>query len=152
LRRFARLGALNRYGLGMTGNQDRTARATAVLEAYQARMQGVLERAAEALEATEMKPGDGLGIQRCVRAAEMLSKAVRVVVFMDAPERSASGSDAAEDDMADYDDSPETMERLQLELQSRLDRLRATVERKRLAGWTVVRTNPRSDEDDAGSS
>ena len=136
----------------MTGNQDRAAQATAVLEAFQTRMQGVLERAAEALEATEMKPGDGLGIQRCAKAAEMVAKAVRVVVFMDAPERSASKAEAAEDDMIEYDDSPETMERLQLELQSRLDRLRATVERKRLAGWTLVRTNPRGDEDDAGPS
>jgi hypothetical protein len=71
---------------------------------------------------------------------------------MDAPERPASKAEAAEDDMADYDDSPETMERLQLELQSRLDRLRTTVERKRLEGWTVVRTAARSDEDDSGSS
>lgn len=146
---FAHLGTLSRYGLGMTGNQDRTARATAVLEAYQARMEAVLNRAAEALEATEMKAGDGLGIQRCVRAAEMLSKAVRVVVFMDAPERAAAGADAAEDDMIDYDDSPETMERLRLELQSRLDRLRATIEAKRLDGWTVVRTAARGDGDDA---
>lgn len=136
----------------MTGNQDRTARATAVLEAFQARLQGVLERAAEALEATEMKAGDGLGIQRCVRAAEMASKAVRVVVFMDAPERNGPQADAAEDDMIDYDDSPETMERLQLELQSRLDRLRATVEAKRLEGWTVVRTTARSDGDDTASA
>jgi hypothetical protein len=136
----------------MTGNQDRTARATAVLEAYQARMEAVLNRAAEALEATDMKAGDGLGIQRCVKAAEMVAKAVRAVVFMDAPERPASKAEAAEDDMADYDDSPETMERLQLELQSRLDRLRTTVERKRLEGWTVVRTAARSDEDDSGSS
>lgn len=136
----------------MTGNQDRTARATAVLEAYQTRMEAVLNRAAEALEATDMKAGDGLTIQRCVKAAEMLSKAVRVVVFMDAPERPASKAEAAEDDMIEYDDSPETMERLQLELQSRLDRLRATIERKRVAGWTVVRTSPRGDEDDPGPS
>jgi len=136
----------------MTGNQDRTARATAVLEAFQARMEAFLNRAAEALEATDMKAADGLGIQRCVKAAEMLSKAVRVVVFMDAPERPAPAADATEDDMIEYDDSPETMERLQLELQSRLDRLRATVERKRLEGWTVVRTAARSDEDDSGSS
>ena len=136
----------------MTGNQDRTTRATAVLEAFQARMEAFLNRAAEALEATDMKAADGLGIQRCVKAAEMLSKAVRVVVFMDAPERPAPAADATEDDMIEYDDSPETMERLQLELQSRLDRLRATVERKRLEGWTVVRTAARSDEDDSGSS
>ena len=136
----------------MTGHQDRTARTTAVLEAYQARMEAVLNRAAEALEATEMKPGDGLGVQRCVRAAEMLARAVRAVVFMDAPERALSKAEAAEDDMVEYDDSPETMERLHLELQSRLDRLRATVERKRLEGWTVVRTTARGDEDDAGPS
>lgn len=124
----------------------------AALEAYQARMEAVLNRAAEALEATEMKPGDAPGIQRCVKAAEMLSKAVRVAVFMDAPERPGPAADAAEDDMIEYDDSPETMERLHIELQSRLDRLRATVERKRLEGWTVVRTTARGDEDDAGSS
>lgn len=136
----------------MTGNQDRTARATAVLEAYQTRMEAVLNRAAEALEAIDMKAADGLAIQRCVKAAEMLSKAVRVVVFMDAPERPASKAEAAEDDMIEYDDSPETMERLHIELQSRLDRLRATVERKRLEGWTVVRATARGDEDDAGPS
>lgn len=132
--------------MGMTGNQDRAARAQARLDAIYERLDPMLDRAMEALDAITLKANDALAVQRYVRGVELVAKAARgVAALIGPPGRGRAAAGETEDDMNDHDrdDCPETLDRLRAELESRLDRLRATIEAKRLAGWTVVQaTSP----------
>lgn len=125
----------------MTGNQDKAGRATARLEQVYDRLDPMLDKAMNALDANPLKPGDALGVQRYVRGVELVARAARSVATLIAPPGRGPGDEQAEDDMNDddRDDSPETLDRLRAELESRLDGLRTTIEAKRLEGWTVVR-------------
>ena len=119
----------------MTGNQDRTDRALKRIEAMQARLDPMLDHAAETLEATRLEVGDALAVQRYVRAITLLGSATRTIALLDIlPSKTAQGADTAEDSMADHerDDSPENLDRLRDELESRLARLNGIVEQKRL--------------------
>lgn len=127
--------------MGMTGNQDRAGRAAARLEQVYARLDPMLDKGMDALDANPLKPGDALGVQRYVRGVDLVARAARTVATLIAPSGRGPSAGQAEDDMNDddRDDSPETLDRLRAELESRLDGLRATIEAKRLEGWTVVR-------------
>lgn len=102
----------------------------------------MLDNAMTALDAKPLKPGDALGVQRHVRGVELVARAARTVASLIAPPGRGGREEQAEDDMNDddRDDSPEMLDRLRAELESRLDSLRATIEAKRLEGWTVVRS------------
>jgi hypothetical protein len=128
--------------LGMTGNQDKAARAAARLEQIYERLDPMLDKGMDALDANPLKPGDALGVQRYVRGVELVARAARTVATLIAPPGRGPRAEPAEDDMNDddRDDSPEALDRLRAELESRLDGLRTTIEAKRLEGWTVVRT------------
>ena len=125
----------------MTGNQDRAARAQARLDQIYERLDPMLDKGMDALDADPLKPGDALGVQRYVRGVELVARAARTVATLIAPPGRSASAEQAEDDMNDddRDDSPEALDRLRAELESRLDGLRATIEAKRLEGWTVVR-------------
>lgn len=128
----------------MTGNQDRAGRAAARLEQIYDRLNPMLDKGMDALDANPLKPGDALGVQRYVRGVDLVARAARTVSTLIAPPGRGPSPRQAEDDMNedDRDDSPETLDRLRAELESRLDSLRATIEAKRLDGWTVVRAAP----------
>jgi len=134
--------------LGMTGNQDRAGRAAARLEQIYKRLDPMLDKGMDALDANPLKPGDALGVQRYVRGVDLVARAARTVATLIAPPGRSPDAGQAEDDMNDddRDDSPETLDRLRAELESRLDSLRATIEAKRLEGWTVVRAAPSGGE------
>lgn len=141
--------------MGMTGNQDRAERATTRLAQLHERLDPLLDRAVEALESTPLKAGDTLAVQRFVRGLELVARAARTVVGLQCARfRDGPAGPREEDDMDDdeRDDSPETLDRLRAELESRLDGLRTTIERKRLAGWTVVRTGAGGAEENAGAA
>ncbi len=125
----------------MTGNQDRAARAKARLEQIYDRLNPMLDRGMDALDANPLKPGDALGVQRYVRGVDLVARAARTVATLIAPTGRDPSAGQTEDDMNDddRDDSPEALDRLRAELESRLDSLRTTIEAKRLEGWTVVR-------------
>lgn len=121
--------------MGMTGNQDRTAWAQARLDAIHARLDPMLDKAMDALDAIALKAGDTLAVQRYVRGVELVAKAARAVAaLISPPGRGRAAVREAEDDMNDHDrdDSPETLDRLRAELESRLDRLHALMEEKKL--------------------
>ena len=126
----------------MTGNQDRAARASARLEQVHDLLDPMLDHVIAALCAKPPAPGDALGVQRHVRGVELIARAARTLATLIDPPGRARGVEQAEDDMKDddRDDSPEELDRLRAELESRLDSLRATIEAKRLEGWTVVRS------------
>lgn len=127
--------------MGMTGNQDRAARAQARLDQIYGRLDPMLNTAMDTLDESPPKKGDVLSVQRYVRGVELIARAARAVAVLIAPPGRGRAAGQTEDDMKDddRDDSPETLDRLRAELESRLDGLRATIEAKRLEGWTVVR-------------
>ena len=128
----------------MTGNQDRAARAQTRLDQIYGRLDPMLDAAMDTLDESQPKKGDALSVQRFVRGVEMTARAARTVATLIAPPGRSARAGQAEDDMNDddRDDSPEALDRLRAELESRLDGLRATIEAKRLEGWTVVRAAP----------
>lgn len=140
--------------MGMTGNQDRTARAGARLEQVYDQLDPMLDKAMTALDANPLKPGDALGVQRYVRGVELVARSARMVATLLAPRRGPARVEPIEDDMNhdDRDESPEALDRLRAELESRLDGLRATIEAKRLEGWTVVRTTAPGAGEHAGAA
>ena len=138
----------------MTGNQDRAARAKARLEQIYGRLDPMLDKGMDALDANPLKPGDALGVQRYVRGVDLVARAARTVATLIAPSGRSPGAEQAEDDMNDddRDDSPEALDRLRAELESRLDSLRTTIEAKRLEGWTVVRATASGGEKHADTA
>lgn len=137
----------------MTGNQDRARRAAARLDASYDRLCPMLDKAMDALSEVEPKSDDILRVQRYTRAVDLVGKAERTLASLQPP-LEAAGSKPTEDDMKhnERDYSPEAMDRVRAELESRLDRLRATIEAKRLEGWTVVRAGVPGAGDHAGST
>jgi hypothetical protein len=138
----------------MTGNQDRATRARARLEQVYDQLDPMLDKALAALDAKPLEPGDALGVQRYVRGVELAARAARTLATLIAPPTRVGGIEQAEDDMKDddRDDSPEVLDRLRAELESRLDSLRATIEAKRLEGWTVVRSPAAGAEEHPGAA
>jgi len=124
----------------MTGNQDKAARAAARLEQIYDQLDPMLDKAMIALDANPLKPGDALTVQRYVRGVELVARAARAIATLITPPGRGPSPGQAEDNMNDddRDDSPETLGRLRAEIESRLNELRATIETKRLVGWTVV--------------
>ena len=97
--------------MGMTGNQDRAARARARLEQIYERLDPMLDKGMDALDADPLKAGDALGVQRFVRGVELVARAARTVATLIAPPGRGRSFEQAEDDMNDddRDDSPETL-------------------------------------------
>jgi hypothetical protein len=135
----------------MTGNQDKTTSRASKRAGVVRAVDMMIEHALSTMAATRLEPGNTLAVQRYMRAAEQITKSQRAVDTLAGAEASpAVDPEAAEDDMADDDDdSPEIMDRVHSQLQSNLDYSRATLERKRMEGWTVVGADARGPEGDA---
>ena len=135
----------------MTGNQDRTASRASKRAGVVKAVDMMIEHALLTMAATRLEPGDTLGVQRYMRAAEQIARTQRTAdALADADEKPAVEPEPAEDDMADDDDdSPEVMERVYSQLQSNIDYSRASLERKRMEGWTVAGPASRGPEGDA---
>lgn len=134
----------------MTGNQDKTARRADKRAGVMKAVDMMIEHALLTMAATRLEPNDTLGVQRYMRAAEQIAKTQRAADTLgDADEIPAVEPKAAEDDMADDDDSSEVMDRVYSQLQSNIDYSRDSLERKRVEGWTVAGTSPRGPEGDA---
>lgn len=129
-----------RYDVGMSGNQDRARRAAARLDASYDEFCTMLDKAKVSMRLVELQEGDVLAVQRYVRGVDLLAKTERTLASLQ-PAVEPARQPRTEDGMSDNerDDSPEALDRVRAELESRLDSLRATIEAKRLVGWTVVR-------------
>lgn len=118
----------------MTGNQDRAERAANwagdVLEA----LKPVIDDCVAAVTADTLTHGDVAGAERKARAVGVIARSARAVASL-APKPPSRPAAKQEDDMIDddRDDSPESLDRIRTELESRLDGLRAVIETKRLA-------------------
>jgi len=128
----------------MTGNQDRAERAQARLDAVYERLDPMIDKAIDALAAVEPKAGDALAVQRYVRGIDLTGKAAKTLAgLISGPGRGGVG-EQTEDEMNHRDDSPETLERLRAELETRLAQLDAVFEQKGLAVepgcWPRART------------
>lgn len=116
--------------MGMTGNQDRAARAAAWSDALQDDFMAIVDADVAVLKAATPEAGDLSAAVRRVRAVGVFARSVRAVVALSPPPRSGGGRQLEEDEMKHRDDSPENLERMRADLETRLDRLNAVLEAK----------------------
>lgn len=132
----------------MTGNQDKTADMAAWVGAGRETLIAECDRVMKCLTETKLEPGNGLAVARHLRAIQLLAKIMPVVAMMCLPDELISAAKltralkhsglnltkTSEDKMAAHerDDSPENLERLRAELESRLSRIHDVLQQKRL--------------------
>ncbi|GLS01339.1 hypothetical protein GCM10007859_13520 [Brevundimonas denitrificans] len=116
--------------MGMTGNQDRAARAAAWSDALQDDFMAIVDEDVVVLKAARPAVDDLAAAVRRVRAVGVFARSVRAVVALSPPPRSGGDRHPEEDEMKHRDDSPENLERMRAELETRLDRLNAVLEAK----------------------
>jgi hypothetical protein len=116
----------------MSGIQDRAERARAFVDRTYDLAEGMIEEQLQALKAEKREPG-ALAAQRFFRAVEAAVRAAKLAASLVIPVGRASGDDGNEDEMIERDDSPENLERLRAELESRLSELDAAFEQKGLS-------------------
>lgn len=129
--------------MGMTGNQDRAARAAAWAAAWQDDCMTMIDEDGAVLKDASAGPGDVAAAVRRIRAVGVVARSVRAVVALSPPSRSRGDRQPEEDEMKHRDDSPENLERMRTELGARLDRLNAVLEAKGIVVepgcWPVAR-------------
>lgn len=97
-------------------------------------------------------PVDDVGeMSKRVRFVADIARAAKLIVAL-APDDDEDEAEMSDDDRGHEPDDPEELERDGRELQSRLDRLRATIERKRMAGWNFTPRAETGGEGNAGPS
>lgn len=116
--------------MGMTGNQDRAARAAAWSDAMQDDFMAIVDADVVVLKAAKPAADDLPAAERRVRAVGVFARSVRAVVALSPPLRSGGDRQLEEDEMKHRDDSPENLERMRAELEARLDRLNTVLESK----------------------
>ncbi len=131
--------------MGMTGNQDRAARAAAWAGDLQEQFMAIVDTDVVILKAASPAAGDLGAAERRVRAVGVFARSVRAVVALSPSSRSGGDRQLEEDEMKPRDDSPENLERMRAELEARLDRLNAVLEAKGIVVepgcWPVARAN-----------
>jgi hypothetical protein len=127
----------------MTGNQDRAARAAAWAGARQDDLMAIIDADLAVLKAAAPTAGDLVAAERRVRAAGVFARSGRAVVALSSSPQSG-GRQLEEGEMKHRDDTPENLERMRAELETRLDRLNAVLESKGIVVepgcWPVART------------
>lgn len=129
--------------MGMTGNQDRAARAAAWAGARQDDLMAIIDADLAVLKAAAPTADDLVAAERRVRAAGVFARSGRAVVALSSSPQSG-GQQLEEGEMKHRDDTPENLERMRAELETRLDRLNAVLESKGIVVepgcWPVART------------
>ena len=129
--------------MGMTGNQDRAARAAAWSGVMQDEFMAIVDEDVVVLKAAKPAAGDLAAAERRVRAVGVFARSVRAVVALSPPLQSG-GRQLEEGEMKHRDDTPENLERMRAELETRLDRLNAVLEAKGIVVepgcWPVARS------------
>lgn len=116
--------------MGMTGNQDKAARAAAWAGDLQEQFMLMVDEDVAVAKAMTSAPGDLTAAERRARAVGVFARSVRAVVALSPPSRPSGDRQLEEDEMKHRDDSPENLERMRAELEARLDRLNAVLEAK----------------------
>lgn len=123
----------------MAGNQDRAARG----EAWLGETFGALAACVDRMIATVTDPDATTEqiseAEKRAKAIGVVARTVRATAALAAPLSRPRQTPDQEDDMRgdERDDSPENLERIRAELESRLDSLHAVIETKRLAEESV---------------
>lgn len=133
MQRHALHTTLPGYDAGMSGNQDRAARARARTEARHDEMQDFLDRAKDTLMACPLDPATPVKTQQVIRGIELVAKASLTLEKMAAAPRTARAAPMeTEQDVskADRDDSPGNLQRMRDDLVEHFDRMRIQIERK----------------------
>ncbi len=103
-------------------------------------LQSMVDDGMEALASAGLKPGDVLAVERKMRAVASMVRSIKLVDSLRAkPGKSSSDDDEdpdmSEDETGHGDDmDPAEVAALRAELESRLDRIRTIIEKKRVAG------------------
>ena len=116
--------------MGMTGNQDGAARAAAWSDALQDQFMQMIDEVVAVAKAVTSETGDLGAAERRARTVGVFARSVRAVVALSPPPRSGGDRQLEEGEMKHRDDSPENLERMRAELETRLDRLNAVLESK----------------------
>jgi len=114
----------------MTGNQDRAQRAAEWAADLQGLLMPVIDRSVAVLLDTVPAKGDVAAAEKQARAVGVIARSARAVVALTLETSGTAEPEAEEDEMKHRDDSPENLERLRAELDTRLDRLNAVLEAK----------------------
>lgn len=129
--------------MGMTGNQDKAARAAAWSDSLQDQFMLMIDEDVAVAKALRPEAGDLAAAVRRTRAVGVFARSVRAVVALSPSSRSGGDRQLEEDEMKHRDDSPENLERMRAELAARLDRLNAVLEAKGIVVepgcWPVAR-------------
>jgi hypothetical protein len=125
-----RLITLVAYSLGMTGNQDRTARAAAWASDLQDMLMPIIDRGVLVVAASAPGAGDVAEVERQARTVGVIARSGKAIVALTPVQGCARDPGQEEDEMRNRDDSPENLERMRTDLEARLDRLNAVLEAK----------------------
>lgn len=116
--------------MGMTGNQDRAARAAAWVGDLQDMLMPIIDRGVLVVAASVPAPGDVAEVERQARTVGVIARSAKAIVALTPVQGDARDPGLEEDEMRNRDDSPENLERMRAELEARLDRLSAVLEAK----------------------
>jgi hypothetical protein len=108
----------------------------------------IVDKSVDILREDTLAAGDVAGAERKARAAGVIARTAKAIAALAVIDAAGGDADRAapqeEDEMDHRDDSPETLQRLRDELESRLNRLRSVLETKGLAvepgRWPTART------------
>lgn len=90
----------------------------------------IIDRGVRVLADETPGPGDVAGVERQARTVGVIARSARAVVALTPAPAGPRDPEAKEDEMKHRDDSPENLERMRAELETRLDRLNAVLEAK----------------------
>lgn len=118
-------------------------------------LQSMVDDGMEALAAVGLKPGDVLAVERKMRAVASMVRSIKLVDSLRPKPGKTHGHDDEEPDMSEDeighgdDMDPAEVAALRAELESRLDRIRTVIEKKRVAGRSDGATDAGADRTDA---
>ena len=90
----------------------------------------IIDRGVLVVAAREPGPGDVAEVERQARTVGVIARTGRAIVALTPAAGGARDPGVKEDEMKNRDDSPENLERMRAELETRLDRLNAVLEAK----------------------
>lgn len=140
---------------GMKDEAGRGGQGRCLAEDHLARLQNMVDEGMNALDAVVLKPGDVLAVERKTRAVGAMARTIRLVDGLRrkpgrSPDDDNEDSDMSEDETGHGDDmDPAEIAALRAELESRLDRIRTVIEKKRMAGRAEWAADAGADRADA---
>lgn len=128
----------------MTENSNSAERAAAWAAALQAQLMPIIDRGVGIVAKQVPTEGDIAVVERQARAVGVIARSARAIVALTPAPRGTRNTEAEEEGIQHRDDSPESLERMRAELETRLDRLNAVLDAKGIVVepgcWPVARS------------